>query len=123
MIKQLILIFIGGGIGSTLRFLFSIWLNSDQIKWLPTLAVNILGCALLGLFFSMSHKNILDSNGYILLGIGFCGGLTTFSTFSMDLFKLTEAADYSAAFLYVALTIVLGYAAVYGAFQLGKTLL
>ncbi|GAK95317.1 hypothetical protein JCM19298_404 [Nonlabens ulvanivorans] len=59
--------------GCVLRFLFSVWINTDQIKWIPTIIANILGCFLLGLFLSLSHKNILDSHGYILLGIGFCG--------------------------------------------------
>lgn len=73
MIKQLLLVFVGGGLGCVLRFLFSVWINTDQIKWIPTIIANILGCFLLGLFLSLSHKNILDSHGYILLGIGFCG--------------------------------------------------
>ncbi len=120
MIKQLLLVFFGGGLGCVLRFLFSVWINTDQIKWIPTIIANILGCFLLGLFLSLSHKNILDSHGYILLGIGFCGGLTTFSTFSVDVFKLTNESNYSGAFLYLFLTIILGYTAVYSAYYLGK---
>lgn len=120
MIKQLLLVFVGGGLGCVLRFLFSVWINTDQIKWIPTIIANILGCFLLGLFLSLSHKNILDSHGYILLGIGFCGGLTTFSTFSVDVFKLINESNYSSAFLYLFLTIILGYTAVYSAYYLGK---
>ena len=120
MIKQLLLVFVGGGLGCVLRFLFSVWINTNQIKWIPTIIANILGCFLLGLFLSLSHKNILDSHGYILLGIGFCGGLTTFSTFSVDVFKLTNESNYSGAFLYLFLTIILGYTAVYSAYYLGK---
>ena len=120
MIKQLLLVFIGGGTGSVLRFLFSVWINTDQVKWIPTITVNIIGCFLLGLFLSLSHKNILDSHGYILLGIGFCGGLTTFSTFSVDLFKLTDNSNYSDALLYLILTIVLGYLAIVTAYHLSK---
>ncbi|WP_105071795.1 fluoride efflux transporter CrcB [Nonlabens arenilitoris] len=120
MIKQLLLVFIGGGLGCVIRFLFSVWMNTDQIKWLPTIMANVLGCFLLGLFLSFSHKNILDSHGYILLGIGFCGGLTTFSTFSVDLFKLTNETNYTGALLYLFLTIILGYIAVYCAYHLGK---
>lgn len=120
MIKQLLLVFIAGGLGSVLRFLFSIWINVEQVKWIPTITVNILGCFMLGLFFSLTHKNILDSNAYILLGIGFCGGLTTFSTFSLDLFKLTNNSNFSGALLYLSLTVILGYCAVYVAYHLGK---
>ncbi|EAS18959.1 putative CrcB-like protein [Flavobacteria bacterium BBFL7] len=122
MIKQLLFVFIGGGFGCVLRFLFSIWMNTDQIKWIPTLVVNVLGCFILGYFLSLSHKNILDSHGYILLGIGFCGGLTTFSTFSVDLFKLTNESNYMGALTYLLLTIILGFIAVYSAYYLGKQL-
>ncbi|KEZ93235.1 MULTISPECIES: fluoride efflux transporter CrcB [Nonlabens] len=122
MIKQLLLVFIGGGFGCVLRFLFSVWINTDQIKWIPTIVANVIGCFLLGLFLSLSHKNILDSHGYILLGIGFCGGLTTFSTFSVDVFKLTNESNYLGALIYLLLTIILGYIAVYCAYYLGKQL-
>lgn len=120
MSKQLIFIFIGGGLGSVLRFLFSIYVNGDQIKWAPTLLVNILGCALLGIFAAMMHKNILDSNVYALLGIGFCGGLTTFSTFSLDFFNLIKAQQLINAVLYVLLTLSLGFLAMYATYSAAK---
>ncbi|WP_438962992.1 fluoride efflux transporter CrcB [Nonlabens sp.] len=120
MIKQLILVFIGGGLGSVLRLLFSLWINSENFKWMPTLSVNILGCFLLGLFLAYSDKEFMNSSSYILLGVGFCGGLTTFSTFSLDLFKLTSSSEYGNAMLYISLTIILGYAAVYGGYHLIK---
>jgi len=120
MIKQLLLVFIGGGLGSVLRFLISIWINTDQIKWTPTLLVNILGCFLLGFFFSLSQKNFLDNSWYILLGVGFCGGLTTFSTFSLDLFKLTNSSNYSGILIYLSITIILGFCSMYAAYHLGK---
>ncbi len=120
MIKQLLFVFIGGGLGCVLRFLFSVWINTNHIKWIPTITVNILGCFLLGTFLSLSHKDILDNHGYILLGIGFCGGLTTFSTFSLDLFKLSNDSNYTGALLYLLLTVILGYLAVVTAYHLSK---
>lgn len=120
MIKQLLLVFLGGGLGSVLRLLFSLWINVENVKWLPTLTVNILGCFLFGIFLAYSDKEFINSSGYILLGVGFCGGLTTFSTFSLDLFKLTTTSDYGSALLYISLTIIIGYAAVYGGYHLIK---
>jgi CrcB protein len=120
MIKQLLLIFIGGGLGSCLRFLFSVWMNSAQLKWLPTLLVNGLGCLMLGFCFALFHKNELSPSSYALLGIGFCGGLTTFSTFSLDLFQLIRNGDHMGGLMYVGVTLILGYACFYAAYSLTK---
>jgi len=120
MTKQLLLIFIGGGLGCSLRFLFSVWVNGSQLKWLPTLLVNGLGCLLLGIFFALFHKNELSTGSYAFLGIGFCGGLTTFSTFSLDLFQLMRNGDHTGALVYMGATLILGYACFYAAYSLTK---
>ncbi|MGJ8684433.1 MAG: fluoride efflux transporter CrcB [Nonlabens sp.] len=108
MIKQLLFVFIGGGLGSCLRFYFSIVENSTSLKWIPTISVNIIGCLLLGGFLAAFHKEQMAHHWYILLGIGFCGGLTTFSTFSAELFMLIKSGAYSSAIMYLLLSIVLG---------------
>jgi CrcB protein len=120
MSKQLLLIFLGGGLGSCLRFLFSLWVNTNQIKWLPTLLVNSLGCLLLGIFVALLHKDQLNPATYALLGIGFCGGLTTFSTFSLDLFQLVRNGEHTAAITYVLATLALGYACLFAAYSFTK---
>lgn len=109
--KALILVFIGGGLGSTLRFYISTLLNVNEFKWLPTLSVNLLGCLLLGGFLAAFQKDEFTYHWYVLLGIGFCGGLTTFSTFSLELFLLIKNATYMTALLYIVLSIILGITA------------
>ncbi|AGC77774.1 camphor resistance protein CrcB [Nonlabens dokdonensis] len=109
--KALLLVFLGGGLGSSLRFYISTILNVNELKWIPTLTVNLLGCLLLGGFLAAFQKEELTYQWYVLLGIGFCGGLTTFSTFSVELFLLLKNASYVTALLYLLLSISLGIAA------------
>ncbi|WP_213521668.1 fluoride efflux transporter CrcB [Nonlabens sp.] len=106
--KAFLFVFLGGGLGSSLRFYFSIIENSNSLKWIPTISVNILGCLLLGGFLAAFHKEHLTHHWYVLLGVGFCGGLTTFSTFSAELFFLIKNGSYSSAILYLVLSLVLG---------------
>lgn len=109
--KAFLFIFLGGGLGSSLRYYFSLIENSTSIKWIPTISVNIIGCLLLGIFLAALHKEQLSQHWYILLGVGFCGGLTTFSTFSAELFLLIKEGSYANALLYLSISIILGIAA------------
>ncbi len=120
MTKQLLLVFLGGGLGSMLRFMCSIWINSAQFKWLPTITVNLLGCFLLGAFLAGTHKNMMDSSLYILLGVGFCGGLTTFSTFSIDAYNLLKSHNYMEGLAYLGISILGGLIMTYIGYQTVK---
>lgn len=106
--KSFLLVFLGGGLGSCLRFYFSTIVNNNTIKWIPTLGVNILGCLLLGGFIAAFHKEQLSQHWQLFLGVGFCGGLTTFSTFSIEFFMLLKEETYQTALLYLGLSLVLG---------------
>ncbi len=110
--KSFVFVFIGGGLGSALRYYFSILINANSIKWVPTLSVNILGCLLLGFLLALNQKEAITTQWYLVLGIGFCGGLTTFSTFSAELFHLFKSGDYIQAILYFLGSAILGIAAV-----------
>ena len=82
--KQLLLVFIGGGFGSVLRFVIGKWLNNTE-NGIPygTFAANILGSLLIGIILGLAAKNETLSQGQtLLLATGFCGGFTTFSTFA-----------------------------------------
>jgi len=120
MIKSLLFVFLGGGLGSCLRFAFSLWMNTGQIKWIPTLIVNVMGCLLLGSLLALNDKSQLSESVFLLLAIGFCGGLTTFSTFSAELYFLIKQTDYMQAVLYFSLSSALGITAVLISYQLVK---
>ena len=122
--KQLILVFIGGGVGSIGRYLLGkIW--NDPSSGIPygTFAANIVGSLLIGLILGWALKNnALSSNTTLLLATGFCGGFTTFSTFSMDTLSLFELGHNYRALAYMFSSVVLSVLAVWLGILLGKAL-
>ncbi|WP_333473537.1 fluoride efflux transporter CrcB [Salinimicrobium sediminilitoris] len=113
MMKQVLLVFIGGGLGSALRFLISKNLNQVSSIPLGTLLVNFSGSLLIGLILGLGLKQeMLSPNTTLLLATGFCGGFTTFSAFSFENQALLKAGDYVNFGIYSAGSIFLGIAAV-----------
>lgn len=112
--KQLLLVFLGGGIGSCLRFLLSKSYGSYfQNFFLGTFLVNIIGCLLIGLIMGLSFKsNYLNQNQTLLLSTGFCGGFTTFSAFSFENHILLKTGEYFHFSLYTISSFVVGLLAV-----------
>ena len=113
MIKQILLVFLGGGFGSVLRFLIS--KNLNQVSAIPfgTLLVNFSGSLIIGIVLGMGLKQeVLSANATLLLATGFCGGFTTFSAFSFENQALLKAGDYLNFGIYSAGSIFLGIAAV-----------
>lgn len=113
MIKNLILVFIGGGLGSCLRYIIGKYLNAGHVLPYGTLLVNVFGSLLLGIILGWALKtNTLSSPLNILLGIGFCGGFTTFSTFSFENYTLIKSGDYLSFSFYFFGSIILGLLAI-----------
>ncbi|MCK4881029.1 MAG: fluoride efflux transporter CrcB [Bacteroidales bacterium] len=116
MLKQLLLIGTGGFIGSVARFLIS-RLNT-RIEWfsvpIGTLTVNILGSLLIGFLIGISEKSpILTVEWRMFLMVGLCGGFTTFSSFTGENLVLLKDGQILPLLLYTALSIFLGFIAVY----------
>src|SRR5690606_23546957 len=116
MIKQLLLVGIGVGIGSMLRFLVSV-VASRFVHGtfpLPTLVVNLSGCFLIGILAGIfAQPPYADNHMRFLLITGFCGGYTTFSTFAHENLLLIESQQLLMAIGYTLLSVVLGIALVW----------
>ncbi|QWX82768.1 fluoride efflux transporter CrcB [Cellulophaga sp. HaHaR_3_176] len=112
--KQIALIFIGGGFGSVLRFLISKTFNNTISNfYLGTFFVNSIGCLLIGFLLGLSLKNnFLNQNQTLLLVTGFCGGFTTFSTFAFENYSFLKTEDIFYFSIYTISSIVIGIAAV-----------
>lgn len=111
MVKIIHLV-IGGATGTIARYLLSNSVYRIFGTSFPygTLIVNLLGCFLVGLFFSLAeNKFLLSSNMRILLMVGFCGAFTTFSTFILETSQLIRDGESMRAFLNVALSCVAGF--------------
>lgn len=124
MIKEIIAVFVGGGIGSLLRFLI------NKIEWLSiynfnysTLISNVLGCLILGLAVGYFLKNNNhNSITFIFLTVGLCGGFTTFSAFSMENLNIIQNGEFLKFFTYVMASLLSGILSVYAGINLYKCL-
>ena len=124
--KELLLIGIGGGIGSIFRFLLSKALQSIAPFAFPvgTLFVNVSGSFLIG-FLSLLMFNrfaIYSFEFRALILIGLLGGFTTFSTFSLEAIDLWESGERAKMIIYLLTSLVLGLCATYGGIILGRKL-
>lgn len=101
--RNILLVGAGGALGSIARYLLAQLFASAAIcgEW-ATLAVNVVGSFLIGLFVPT-----LGGAGYLFMAMGFCGGFTTFSTFSSQALHLFQAGERAAAALYVVASVVL----------------
>ena len=112
--KNALLIFIGGGLGSLVRYLIGQTLIGfkSSFPW-PTLLANYLGCFLIGLLLGWALKNdSTRSELYLFAVIGFCGGLTTFSTFSAESLHLLKSGNLLSFLTYALLSVGGGIGAV-----------
>lgn len=114
MIKNIVLVFLGGGLGSALRYGLSSWLNQFYPWAAGTFSANILGSLLIGLlmgwFIKWPH---FEADLRLLLAIGFCGGFTTFSALALEQVNMIKNGATMHALVYIASTLILGVAAVF----------
>jgi len=122
--KNFLLVFIGGGFGSGLRYLIGKYLNSSLGGFpIGTFTVNIIGSLLIGLILGYAAKeNSLSQNQVLLLATGFCGGFTTFSAFAQENFQLLKTGDIMQFSIYTIGSIVVGLIAVFIGIYIAKNL-
>ena len=120
--SQYLIIFIGGGLGSLCRFSLSRYNQLHDLLPYGTMAANFLSCIVLG--FITAH--LAEKTGEVhislkpLLAIGFCGGFSTFSTFSLETFELLKRGETSYAFFNVTISVFICLVALYLGFALYK---
>lgn len=120
--KQVLLVFLGGGFGSVLRYIIGKYLNSAE-NGIPygTFASNILGSLLIGIILGLALKNdTLSQNQTLLLATGFCGGFTTFSTFVYENHIFLKSGDFTSFAIYTIASFVVGFLAVFFGMYLVK---
>jgi fluoride exporter len=120
--QQLALIFLGGGFGSLARFFIGKQLPNNTYFNFPigTLLANLIASLILGIFIGQEIHHKLDFNYRALIAIGFCGGFSTFSTFSADTLHLLQTNRYVEAFINILLNIILCILATFVGVYLGK---
>ncbi len=135
--KAILYIFIGGGIGSVLRYLCARWVDTrltglfsqavckaETAVLFPwgTLAVNITGCALIGFLYGMNRTNALSPELLLLFTAGFCGGFTTFSAFSNEMLLMLRSGNYLAFMTYSIGSLAVGLLATAAGYRMSTAL-
>ncbi|GAA3728284.1 hypothetical protein GCM10022239_01340 [Leifsonia bigeumensis] len=115
MTVALALVTIGaGGLGAVIRYLLSLGFarvsDAEHFPW-AVLVVNVVGSAIGGIVLGMAQHDAVSADLQLILLTGLCGGITTFSTFSVETIQLVAADRWRAAALSVAANLVLGLGA------------
>ncbi len=121
---NLIAVFLGGGIGSVLRYMLSAIFGKSFGTVFPfaTFLVNILGSLFLGFVLGLFMAKInANTQLKLFLTVGVAGGFTTFSTFTVETFNLFKDGHNYLALLYPVLSIILGFGSVLAGFYLART--
>jgi CrcB protein len=123
-LSSLGLIFLGGGVGSVLRNVVGQYVQGQLQSGFPfgTLVVNLAGCTLIGLLSRLFMHAQTDQLWRAALIVGFCGGFTTFSTFTNEVAGFAMGGLYGRAALYIGISVVSCVAGTIIALSLGPTL-
>ena len=116
MLKTLIIIGLGGFIGTIARYLISRYFQLNVSSMFPwgTFIINILGCLLIGIIYGLTEKgDFLSTEFRLFLTVGICGGFTTFSTFSYEALLLLRQEEWIRFAFYTSFSLFLGLLAVY----------
>jgi len=121
--QSLLYIFIGGGLGSICRYLIGSFFT-DNVNSFPykTFLANFLSCIVLGFLMGYLTKNNIDTKYKLFLMTGFCGGFSTFSTFSGEVFTLLENQQVSLALGYILTSVVFCTLVLFGSYLVGQNI-
>lgn len=105
---NILAIFLGGGLGSISRYIVALLLKSYSVNFpIATLTVNIVGSFILGFVAALFWRDIhLNHTLRLAITVGFCGGLTTFSTFSWETFDLIKNGEFILALIYTVISLL-----------------
>ncbi len=120
---KIISVALGGAVGSVARYLINISPLAGVFEKFPfpTFLINIIGSFLIGFFMIVfADKFVVSENIRLMVIIGFLGAFTTFSTFEMEIFGLMREKQLVIAFLYLALSILIGFAGVLAGVAVGR---
>ncbi len=120
MLKNILLVGLGGALGSMLRYAFSYWFKHSSFP-LASFLVNIIGSFIIGLVFAYALRyESFALNWRLFLAAGICGGFTTFSAFSLESLQLLQQQRIGLFFIYVMGSLLLGLAATWLGYGLMK---
>ena len=120
MLNSFLLVGAGGALGSMLRYGLSVLIGARPFPY-ATFSANILGCFVIGILFGLGLKHSVSAYSWKFLGIGICGGFTTFSAFSLESIEFLQQERFSAFFLYMLLSITFGCFATYVGYLIVKS--
>ena len=114
--SKLLVVALGGGIGASTRYLVANYAAQKLGVTFPygTLIVNVVGCFIIGLFMTLTtEKSIVRPSLRLLISAGSLGGLTPFSSYNYETFKLLEETSYMLAFYNILTNLIIGFCASY----------
>ncbi len=121
--KTMLIVFFGGGLGSVIRYSLGKWisdLHTHDFPW-GTLVVNVAACFALGLIIGMAdHKQIISPSARLFWVVGFCGGFSTFSTFSQETLYLLQSGFTTSMIFYITVSLLACIGATFGGLYLGE---
>jgi len=123
MIKNMLLIGLGGGLGSIARYLCQKWFMDHHPHAYPwgTFTVNIVGCFLIGLIWGVLFKSFADNESWkLFLMTGICGGFTTFSAFTLEGIGLIKEERMGTFLLYAGGSVLVGLLATYAGMKISR---
>ena len=117
------MVFFGGGLGSVIRYSLGKWINSLHTQDFPwgTLVVNVAACFAVGIIIGMAdHKQIISPSARLFWVVGFCGGFSTFSTFSQETLYLLQSGFTTSMIFYITVSLLVCIGVTFGGLYLGE---